>query len=182
MDHPTAYSRPFLDFHQVLQADQVFFYTDSSRNTELGFGGICNNSWMYGKWPAGFIATCDPSIAYLELYAVTVALVLWIKKFNNRRIVLFCDNISVVYMLNKMVSGCRNCMVLLRLITLHSMIHNMRVFARYVSTADNDLADSLSRLKVSKFKQLAADRGIPIDDIPNELPNELTPVTKLWLY
>ena len=41
-----------------------------------------------------------PSIEYLELYAVTAAVLTWIHQFKNRRIILFCDNQSVVDMIN----------------------------------------------------------------------------------
>ena len=47
-----------------------------------------------------FVDLHDPSIEFLELYAVTVAVVTWIYRFRNRRIVLFCDNQAAVAMIN----------------------------------------------------------------------------------
>ena len=38
LNHPTVYSRPFLDFSSVLQADDIDFYTDSSGS--IGCGSI----------------------------------------------------------------------------------------------------------------------------------------------
>ena len=46
LDHSTAYSRPFIDAANVLIADEQFWYTDSSKNPELGFGAICYDQWM----------------------------------------------------------------------------------------------------------------------------------------
>ena len=37
---------------------------------------------------------------YLELYALTVAILSWTHKFRNRPITIFCYNLSVVYMVN----------------------------------------------------------------------------------
>ena len=93
-------------------------------------------------WDTKFVSMVKPSIEYLELFAVTVGILLWIKRFQNCRIVLYCDNISVVYMLNKSTLSCMNCMALIRLITLECLLQNMRIYAEYVQSADNNLADS----------------------------------------
>ena len=66
--------------------------------------------------------------------------------------ILFCDNQSVAEMINQTSSKCSRCMYLLRLITLRDLIDNRRISARYVTTRDNYLADSLSRLKIELFK------------------------------
>ena len=84
----------------MLKADEIEFYTDATRNFSLGFGGYCGNSWMISSW-SDFTASVNPSIEYLELYAVAAAVLVWIRRFQNRRVIIFCDNISVVYMLNQ---------------------------------------------------------------------------------
>ena len=50
LSHPLAFCRPFIDSSHTLQVDQLLFYTDSSCNPDLGFDGICQESWMYSKW------------------------------------------------------------------------------------------------------------------------------------
>ena len=96
LGQPTAYARPFLDFDSSLSAVELDMYTDASRNPELGCGGVCNSEWFFMPWDKKLIEDCEPSIVYLELYAVTIAVLLWIHKFKNKRIYLFCDNMSVV--------------------------------------------------------------------------------------
>ena len=125
-----------------MDAETLDWHTDSSRKFSLGFGGICNRSWFVGRWST-FVGTVKPSIEYLELYAVTVLVLLWLKIFKNRRICLFCDNMCVVHMLNSMSSYCKNCMVLIRIITLQGLLNNTRVFARHVRTQDNGPSDAL---------------------------------------
>ena len=46
---------PFVDLSSSLQADQLFFYTDSSANPDLGFGAIFGTHWVFGQWEAGFV-------------------------------------------------------------------------------------------------------------------------------
>ena len=103
LQHPTVYSRPFIDFRGV-DAVQLDLYSDASRNFQLGFRGLCQNEWMFGQWDE-FTRSVEPSIEYLELYAVTIAVILWIWKFANQRITLFCDNMSIVHMINNMSSS-----------------------------------------------------------------------------
>ena len=51
-------------------------YSDASRNFNLGFGAYCGSEWTYGQWDEQFYRVKQPSIEYLELFGVTVA-VLW---------------------------------------------------------------------------------------------------------
>ena len=130
LNHPAVFCRPFLDFSEVLIADEIDFYSDASG--KIGFGAICGAAWMSQTWPAEFIRRNKPSIEYLELLAVTAAVLAWINKFRDRRIILFCDNKSVVDMINFTTTSCKNCMVLIRIIVLKGLVENVRVFAKHV--------------------------------------------------
>ena len=74
----------------------------------------------------------QPSIEYLELYAVTVSIYLWLHEVRNKRIILSCNNESVVSMTNGCGLACHNCHQLIRLITLYCIRYNVRVFAHRV--------------------------------------------------
>ena len=178
LEMPLAFSHPFINFESTISAQELFWYTDAAKNAELGFGGICGTSWMFGVW-GDFIQECDPSIEYLELYAVTIAISLWLKRFKNKRIILFCDNESAVHMINSQSSKCKNCMVLIRHIVLESLICNTRVFARHVAGSKNQISDSLSRGQFSKFVRLT--QGLNIDEKSEELPTNLSPPNKIWI-
>ena len=92
LHHPSAFCRSFIDFDKTWNADDIDFYTDASGKT--GFGGICGTSWMFGFWSEKFLKY-HPSIEYLELYALVAAVLAWIDRFYNQRVVIFCDNKSV---------------------------------------------------------------------------------------
>ena len=160
LNTPNIYNRPFLDLTVQTTATQISWFTDAAKGESRGCGGICQTEWFAVKWPKGFIKEFDPSIAFLELYGVAVSVLHWIHRFQNRRIVLFCDNISVVYMINRNTSNCKFCLTLIRLIVLESMKYNVRLFANYVNTKANTLADYLSRGKFKEFEQLAGARFV----------------------
>ena len=84
LSHPTAYCHPFLDFDNKVLAQEVDFYSDASRNFDLGMGAICQNSWMFAWW-GDRVKSLEPSIEYLELYALCAAVLVWIKCFKNRK-------------------------------------------------------------------------------------------------
>ena len=178
LNNPLIYARPFIDFDTYLSASEINLFTDTSANPDLGCGGFNNHEWFSMIWDRQFIINNNPSIGYLELYAVTVAVILWIYKYRNKRVVLFCDNMSVVNMINNNTSKCRNCMVLIRLIVLHSMLHNTRVYAKHVRGVNNLFADLLSRKNVTKFKTLSQNK---FNKLPCSIPVSLWPMQKLWL-
>ena len=105
IQHPAVFCRPFLDFSSFLVADEIDMYSDASG--KIGMGALCGSAWMYQLWDPVFISKFNPSIEYLELFAVTAAVLKWIDQFKNRRIILFCDNKSVVDMINFTTTSCK---------------------------------------------------------------------------
>ena len=172
INEQNVYCRPFLDVLEI-PASEINMYSDASG--KIGFGALCENSWMWGEWKE--FLKHDPSIEYLELFALTTGVITWIHRFANRRVVLFCDNISVVHMVNSSTSKCKNCMVLIRLLVLESMARNVRVYAKYVNTKDNGLSDSLSRMDFKRFRRL----GPFMDEFCTEPPFDMWPTEKIWL-
>ena len=89
--------RPLLDKNRIIDAVDVNFFTDSSKSVELGFGGVYDNhSWFFGQWEKGYIKSYDPSIEYLELLALCMAVYAWGKDLKNKRVIVHWDNQSVV--------------------------------------------------------------------------------------
>ena len=178
LQHPSVFCKSFMDFSKIWTADEIKFFTDSSKNINLGCGSWCDNQYFYQQWNSQFICVNDLSIAYLESYAVTVGVYLWLRKFRNRRIIIKCNNQAVVQMINNTSSSCKHCMILIRVIVLQCLVHNVRLFTKYVKTDRNEIADALSRLKFVKFKHLT--RGMNMKENPESIPNELWPIEKVW--
>ena len=158
-------------------AVQLDFNSDASASEVLGFGGVFNKRWLYGAWPPNYIRTYNPSIAYLELYALTACVLAWEAELHNLRMILFCDNQSVVQMINSTSSKCINCMFLLHILVLSGLRFNRRIYASYINTKLNDQADALSRLKLGRFFKICKSGT---DAEPTQLPAQIWPIDKIW--
>ena len=173
-----SFCRGFME-QGILDATVLDMYSNASHNFSLGFGAFCGTEWTHGQWDKNFCEEVQPSIEYLELFAVAVGVLNCLKLFRNKRIVLFCDNEAVVSMINNSTSKCRNCMILIRMIVLESLVCNTRVFARYVKSKDNGKADALSRLQMDKFWRLAKGE---MNRSETKIPDFLWLMQIIWLY
>ena len=135
-------------------AEDLKMYSDASKNPFLGFGCRFNKDWAFHQWENGFIVDKDPSIEYLELYALCVGVFIWSDRLRNHRFILYCDNESVVNMVNHISSGSKHCMYLIRKLTRRGMDYNFRVFCCHIYGKNNEISDALSRLDGRRFKRL----------------------------
>ena len=181
LNHPSIYVRKFIDMDKFTTSQDVDFYTDASANPKLGCGGISGDNWFIWQWDEKFIKEVKPSINNLELYAVTVGITSWIHKYKNQRIFIFCDNMSVVQMINATTSNCKNCMVLLRIIVLHALTNNVKVNVKHVPGVLNCFSDMLSRMQYKQFWRKAKKEGRKFSNKHTTICDELWPMSKLWL-
>ena len=179
LKHPTIHSRPFIDMTGIASAIDLDFYTDSSGSEKLGMGGICGSSWMMQKWDENFIKKFRPSIEYLELFAVCAAVLAWIPRFANMRIAIFCDNKSVVDIINSTSSKCKRSMILVRLIVMKCLTNNVRIFAKHVKGIHNVKSDHLSRLRFGEFVKVSGGYD-KIDSQQTAISDRIWPMEKVW--
>jgi hypothetical protein len=138
---------------RVWLGDQdVQFFTDASGS--VGFGFFFDGRWFQGKWPSVKFAL-EHSIAWLELFPIIVASALWGDQLKGKKIVLRCDNESVVAIINKQTSKCQSLMKLVRFFVLQCLKNNVIFCARHVPGKDNNIADALSRFQMSRFWEAA---------------------------
>ena len=173
------FCRPFIDNDVFATSNELNFYTDASG--VLGYGCYFNGNWAYRMWPRKFLKICNPSIEYQELFALVAGILTWQRKpqLNNTRVVIFCNNQAVVSMVNNTMSSCHNCMVLLRILVLNNLVHNRRIFVKYVRTTENILADSLSRGCLDVFWKFAPKHT---SQTPDEVPRELLQFQQRWIF
>ena len=88
--HQIVFCHKFADFKSIPQP--VCLFSDASGNFDLGCGGYSDFQWFFVGWDRKFMEKAWPSIEYLELYGVTVGVMLWLSKFRDHKIQLFCDN------------------------------------------------------------------------------------------
>ena len=180
LKHPSVYSRSFFDMSYRQYFSTLNFYTDAS--SLHGCGGVHNDEWFLIPWDEDFITMNELSINYLELYALTVGVMSWLKdEYQGKNLVIFCDNQSVIHMVNQGISKCRNCMILIRSLVLHCMIYYIKLKVKYVRSSDNTYADYLSRMMYGKFRKLARINGDVFRSQPIQVPDDLWPMDKLWM-
>ena len=171
-------SRPFVDFNDKLIATKLEFYSDASLNEHFGVGARFNNQWFFAQWPENFIKDCKASIQYVELLGLTMAVFTWIKYLSHKRVIIFCDNLSVVQIVKQYSTGGKNDMILMWKFVLKCLEHDCRLFPEHIRSESNEIADSLSRMDFKCFIKLARKKNLK--PCPEPLPEELWPVTKIW--
>ena len=65
------------------------------------FGGIFQNQWFQGKWlPHQTLDTKNIIIDWNELYVIVVTCYIWGSIWAQKRILFYCDNQAVVFIIN----------------------------------------------------------------------------------
>ncbi|CAG2195976.1 unnamed protein product [Mytilus edulis] len=141
--------------NQLTTASSISLYTDAS--STIGFGGFFKNKWFYDKWPEELPSIKDysESMAFLELYPIVVAAILWGKQWCGKKILFYCDNAATVHIIKKGRSKEPCIMKLMRRLTMCVVYNNFAVFSEHVPGASNIIVDALSRFQINKFRELA---------------------------
>ena len=144
----------FLD-SAITPSPDLELFTDAAGS--IGFGGYFRGKWFQGRWPACMHLSRERgiSIEWQELFPIVVACALWYPEFSGKRLQFWCDNESVVAIINQGHSKAPRIMDLVRFLVLISMKHNFFVRARHVAGVNNGIADALSRFQEQRFRQLA---------------------------
>lgn len=132
-------------------------YTDAAGS--IGFGGYLQGKWFQGHWPPQMRLNRERgiSIEWQELFPIVVACSIWHPFLAGKRLQFWCDNESVVSIINSGHSKVPRIMELVRKLVLLSMQHNFLVRARHVPGVSNEIADALSRFQMQRFRALAPD-------------------------
>ena len=171
--------RPFVDLDYFASSKTLNFYSDSSHNENLGFGTVFKTSWIMEKWGPQFVQEEQPSIEFLELFALVAAILTWSHKPDlcNTRVIIFCDNQASMHMVNNLASSYSQCMKLIRILTLNNLQFNRRVFVKYIKSADNVLSDALSRGDMAHFWCNAPSN---MNKFPDQIATQIWPIHKIW--
>ena len=148
------------------------FFTDA---TPSGFGGYYDGKWFCGKFDHDIIpADCKASMTLFELYPVVMAVALWSKNWQRKRILVNCDNVSTTEIINQHRSKIPFIMKFVRKLVWLQLQFNFVIRARAIPGSSNLIADAISRFQIDKFRQLAqqADR----------LPTTCLPASDLMLF
>jgi hypothetical protein len=99
---------------------------------------------------------------------IALSVFLWDRVFKRKKIAFHVDNLEVVTVLNSKSSKSPRVMNLLRSIVYRSMMGHFHMKVFHISSANNCVADVLSRGQFQKFKELAPEA----DTFPIAVPME----------
>ena len=113
----------FLD-STVTPSPKLELFTDAA--STVGFGGYFNGKWFQGRWLPHMVLSKEKgiSIEWQELFPIVVACAIWYPHFAGKRLQFWCDNESVVAVINSGHSKAPRVMDLLRFLVLICMRHN----------------------------------------------------------
>ena len=110
--------------------------------------------WCQGTFPWQSFGDQQMNINWSELYAATMALVLWGPQLKGKHLLFHCDNTSVVHIMAKASTHSKTMMALVQTFMLLAMQHNVQVHIQHITRVCNDVADVLSHFKMERFWQL----------------------------
>ena len=130
----------FISSSPWVSVDQVF----STDACLTGGGGLCDTEYFHFKFP-DHILGLDLDINCLELLTIVIACKLWGSKWAGLRMILHCDNMVSVSVLNTGKTRSAFLADCLREIWFVSSTFNFELLAVHIPGNDNRAADCLSR-------------------------------------
>ena len=74
---------------------------------------------------------------------------------KNKKVIFFCDNEAVVFILNNKSAKSERVMTLLRFVVYWTLKSNIQLKAKHIFSFFNKIADYISRVQVEQFRKLA---------------------------
>ena len=116
----------------------------------IGFGCYFQGNWYQSKFPETHLQDGLMSINWKELYGITMALVMR-GNFWGKRILVHCDNASVVQIMTKCSLRSKSMMVLVCSLVLFDMHNNFDLCLHHISGVNNGIANVLSWFNHDEF-------------------------------
>lgn len=126
----------------------LFLANDAS---DWGCGGVFKTRWFMFPWSK---EEKKMTIAWREMLAILWACALWGPNFIGKRIIIFCDNQSIVFSVNNGSCKCPEIMSLIRALYHICVKYNFECKLRYIASLANKEADALSRNNIQEFLKL----------------------------
>lgn len=145
-------------------------YTDAAGG--VGFGAFFCGHWACGAWPVEWRSN-DPDITFKELFPIVLAIHLWGKELSNQKVLFHCDNMAVVCIINRQTTRSRPTMGLVRTLVSVCLEHNILFRAKHIPGIRNEVADSLSRLQLKRFRALVPGADTQPTEVPHALLRQL---------
>ena len=152
----------------------IEFASDASGT--WGCGAWSDSRWWKFQWPAGIYR----AIAFKELFAVIVSLVVWATHLRGSRVHGYCDNQAVTDVIKSRTNKEPQLMHLLRCLFFIEAEYHIILSVSHIAGVNNDLADDLSCNRLSSFLQKLPWANPLPTPIPPALPDLLLDPSTIW--
>ena len=129
-----------------------------------GFGTYFQGRWCHGHWTQ---EQAGLSLTWKELFPIALSCRLWGHLLTQRKLLVHCDNASVVAVMASGTSRDPYVAQLVRDVFFSAAKYQFVIFVQHLLGTSNVVADSLSRFQMEKFRRLAPDA----DSKPTPSPN-----------
>ena len=132
--------RSMMATHDRGRAADLTIYTDASGS--WGCGASWGNEWIQCQWNHTWEGE---SIAVKELLPIVLAVAVWGNRWQHKSVLVKCDNMAVVQVVNK--QNCRDphLVHLMRCLHFFSALLDIGIRVEHIAGVDNVLADAISR-------------------------------------
>ena len=157
--------RGLLAYEDPLSSPDLHMYSDSSLS---GYGATLGTRFIVGKFPPSWEGL---DIQTLELFPILGLVAAFKLRLAGLNLIMHCDNLALVHILNAQTSKSSTVMTLLRPLVLLLLENKILFRAVHIPGVENSLADMLSR-------QLASPevlRRHGMDESPTPLPQDIRP-------
>ena len=138
----------------------------SDASGSWGCGAFSERKWFQLEWEANLL---PKSIAVKEMIPIIIASAIWGKSWKGKLIRYLCDNQAVVAVIKARYSRDDELMHLLRTLFFFEALFGYQIEAQHLPGKHNELADNLSRNKLSSFLSNVH----PVEQSPTPIPPEL---------
>ena len=128
---------------------ELKLFTDAS---DVGLGCVYGKKWLFSGWREDWAPSLRHHINLRELFAVWAAVFTWGQDWEDREIVIFTDNQSVVDVWKTGTCTDALMMKVIRAIFFRAAKLNLNIILAHVAGVDNIDADMLSRFQVQEFR------------------------------
>ena len=157
--------------------DQGLEFT-SDASGSWGCGASYGNQWFQYSWDAKAQLL---HIAVKELVPIVMAAAVWGHNWKGSSITCYCDNQTVVAVMNSRSSRDRHLMHLLRCLFFYEARGQFKLLCSHIPGIHNGRADDLSRNNLSAFLLKVPTANKSAAAIPAALPNLLLSTEADWI-
>ncbi|OCT55200.1 hypothetical protein XELAEV_18003897mg [Xenopus laevis] len=85
-------------------------------------GAFFKGLWCAERWPSSWLKSdLIRNLTFLELFPILVSIVLWGNELRNSRVIFYCDNLSVVNVVNRQTATSLPVLTILRQLVLQCL-------------------------------------------------------------